>query len=234
VFLEQMSASASTISLLSVSLRAIRIGCPRHGRQGEQENVAMSTSPAQRRPAERREEILRAARTVFLDTGYDGAGLAEVATEGGLSRGSIYRYFPAGRTDLFVAVADILVGELHERLRYAARVPFSPARRMEHLIGALFAFFDETPAAYRLLFRDVWTAGDAAVVGTVVGSRAILTADIASVLADADLSAAELAAASIGILGFALANVEATLDGAADSETAWQITCRFASSVLAA
>src|SRR5689334_12211070 len=102
----------------------------------------MTAKPAQRRPAERRDEILRAARTIFLETGYDGAGLAEVATEGSLSRGSIYRYFPAGRSDLFVAVADTLIGELHERLQYAAKVPFSPARRMEHVIGALFAFFD--------------------------------------------------------------------------------------------
>ena len=192
----------------------------------------MDAKPVQRRPTERRDEIVQAARHVFLASGYDGAGLAEVASEGGLSRGSIYRYFPAGRPDLFVAVADELIGELHERLRYAARVPLSPAIRMEHLLGALFAFFDESPEAFRLLFRDVWATKEPAIEATTLASRAVLSSDIASVLADADLSADELAAASVGILGFALATIEASLGRPGTSETAWRVTCRFATALL--
>jgi AcrR family transcriptional regulator len=197
-----------------------------------QEVIVTTSTRAARRPNDRRAEIIRAARTVFFDSGYGGAGLAEVAEAGGLSRGSVYRYFPEGRPELFIAVTEDLLTELHERLRYAASVPFSPARRMEHLLGALFAFFQEAPDAYRLLFRDVWTAGDESVESAARATRALLTAAVATVISDTETSADELASASAGILGFALANVELALSGQVDVETAWRVTCEFASCQL--
>jgi AcrR family transcriptional regulator len=196
------------------------------------EVMVTTSTRAARRPNDRRAEIIRAARTVFFDSGYAGAGLAEVALAGGLSRGSVYRYFPDGRPELFIAVTEDLLTELHERLRYAASVPFSPARRMEHLLGAFFAFFQEAPDAYRLLFRDVWTAGDEAVESAAQATKALLTSAIAIVISDAESGTDALAAASAGILGFALANVELALSAEVDVETAWRITCQFATSQL--
>jgi AcrR family transcriptional regulator len=203
------------------------------------DNLARSSEPVaarppgrRLRPSDRRAEIIAAARGVFLSTGYDGAGLAEVAEAGTVSRGSIYRYFPNGRSDLFQAVAESLVSELHGRMSYAARVPFSPAKRMEHLIAAVFAYFQEQPEAYRLLFRDVWAANDPAIEANAVAARALLTSEIAQVVADAGVSADELTAASAGILGFTLANVELALAGELDAETAWSTTSRYAASQL--
>lgn len=178
------------------------------------------------RPSDRRAEIIAAARQVFLATGYSGVGLAEVASTGAVSRGSIYRYFPNGRSDLFVAVTEDLLGELHGRLRYAASVPFSPAKRIEHLIAALFAFFQEEPNAYRLLFRDVWAASDPMVEASAAATKALLTAEIASVIADAGIDADELTAISTGIFGFTMANIELSLAGEIEPEKAWAISCR--------
>jgi AcrR family transcriptional regulator len=193
---------------------------------------AAPAPPRRMRPSDRQAEIVRAARGVFLSTGYGGAGLAEVAAAGEVSRGSIYRYFPNGRTDLFIGVTEDLLAELHGRLRYAASVPFSPAKRLEHLIGAMFAFFQEEPNAYRFLFRDVWAAGDPSVEAAASATRSLLTAEIAGVIADSDLDADELAASSAGILGFALANIELSLSSEVDAETAWEVTCRFATSQI--
>jgi AcrR family transcriptional regulator len=195
--------------------------------------VDAAPKPSRRRPDDRRAEIIQAARGVFLAGGYDGAALAEVAAAGDVSRGSIYRYFPSGRNDLFAAVVDQLVTELQERLRYAASVPFSAATRMEHLVGALFAFFQEEPDAYRFLFREVWAAGEPSIEAAGLTARAMLTAEIAGVIADTDSSIEELSAASAGILGFALANVELALGGEVDAETAWKVTCSYATSQLA-
>jgi AcrR family transcriptional regulator len=183
------------------------------------------------RPSDRRAEIVAAARQVFLATGYAGAGLAEVAAVGAVSRGSIYRYFPNGRVDLFLAVTEDLLAELHGRLRYAASVPFSPAKRMEHLIAAMFAFFQEEPNAYRLLFRDVWAAGEASIEASAAATRALLTAEIAGVIADAGVSADELTATSAGIFGFTIANIELALNNEIDPETAWSISCRCATAL---
>jgi AcrR family transcriptional regulator len=190
-------------------------------------------APARRlRPSDRRAEIVAAARGVFLETGYAGVGLVEVAAAGDVSRGSIYRYFPNGRPDLFLAVTEDLLAELHGRLRYAASVPFSAAKRMEHLVAAMFAFFQEEPRAFRLLFRDVWAANEPAVEASAGAARGLLTAEIASVIADAGASADELTASSGGILGFALANIELALNNEIDPETAWAVTCRYAVSQL--
>jgi AcrR family transcriptional regulator len=186
-----------------------------------------------RRPDDRRAEIIQTAREVFLQRGYAEAGVSDMAAAGEVSRSSIYRYFPAGRPDLFLAVTDDLLGELHERLRYAAGVPFSPARRMEQLLAALFAFFQDNPAAYRFLFRDVWAAREEAVESSALAARAPLAAEIAGVVADTGASAEELATTAAGILGFALANVELTLAGQASAQTAWEVTCRFATSQMA-
>jgi AcrR family transcriptional regulator len=184
------------------------------------------------RPEDRRAEIIEAARGVFLGAGYDGAALAEVAAKGEVSRGSIYRYFPSGRADLAAAVIDQIVSELHERLRYAASVPFSASTRMEHLVGALFAFFRDEPDAYQFLFREVWAAGEPTIEAAGLAARSMLTGEIAGVLADSELPIDELTSAATGILGFALANVELVIAGEVDAETSWKVTCRYAASQL--
>jgi AcrR family transcriptional regulator len=185
-----------------------------------------------RDPGTRRAEIVDAARAIFLERGYAEIGLAEVATAGAVSRPLVYRYFPQGRPDLFVAVVEDLVGELHERLRHAASAPFSSAKRMEHLLAALFAFFTENPGAFRLLFHEVWAARDDEVSAAVVAARAPLSSEIAEVVAAAGGTAEHVLLVSTGILGCALANVELALAGSVDAEAAWRVTCAFAAAQL--
>ncbi len=59
--------------------------------------------------AERRSQILRAARAVFIDKGFIAARVEDVAKRAGLSKGAVYFYFSSKR-DLFLA----LVQEEHE------------------------------------------------------------------------------------------------------------------------
>ncbi|HEY8030067.1 MAG TPA: helix-turn-helix domain-containing protein [Gaiellaceae bacterium] len=58
----------------------------------------------------RREEILAGARRTFAEYGYEGATVARLEAETGLSRGAIFHYFP-GKKALFVALA----AEVNER-----------------------------------------------------------------------------------------------------------------------
>jgi AcrR family transcriptional regulator len=68
--------------------------------------------------AARRRQILDGARSCFARHGYDGATVAKLEEEIGLSRGAIFNYF-AGKQDLFAALAvddnrryvDLLVEE---------------------------------------------------------------------------------------------------------------------------
>ena len=53
----------------------------------------------------RREEILEAARRCFARFGYEGATVARLERESGLSRGAIFNYFES-KDDLFVALVE--------------------------------------------------------------------------------------------------------------------------------
>jgi len=183
-------------------------------------------------PEARRAEIVTTARDVFAANGYAQSGLAEVASAAKVSKGLLYHYFPDGRPQLFVSVVQELLAEFQQRLCTAAKVPFSPRTRMEHLLGALFAFFDENPSAYRLLFRDPWVAHDETVEASAIATRVQIASELAALMAASGLPADDLVAASSGLLGFALANVELCLAGQLEPEVAWRVTCEYATGRL--
>jgi AcrR family transcriptional regulator len=56
------------------------------------------------RKAARREQILEGARRCFAENGYEGATVAKLEGEIGLSRGAIFNYFPS-KEDLFIELA---------------------------------------------------------------------------------------------------------------------------------
>jgi AcrR family transcriptional regulator len=200
----------------------------------EAEASVSDTSGQRKSGPARRADIVGAARAVFLAEGYADVGLTDVAAAGEVSRGLVYRHFPRGRSELFLAVTEDLLGELQERLRYAASAPFSQAKRMEQLLAALFAFFQERPDAYRFLFRDVWAAREESIEASAVAARAPLVAEIATLIAGTDQAREEVDVASRGILGFALSAIEMALAGQVDAETAWRVACRYATSQMSA
>lgn len=63
----------------------------------------MPTSPRRRRKEARPDEIIRAALLVFARAGFNAARLDDVAAEAGVSKGTLYLYFPS-KEELFKAV----------------------------------------------------------------------------------------------------------------------------------
>ncbi len=57
------------------------------------------------RKARTREELLLAARAVFIRRGFHGATLDEIAEEAGYTKGAVYSNF-AGKDDLYLALLD--------------------------------------------------------------------------------------------------------------------------------
>jgi AcrR family transcriptional regulator len=73
---------------------------------------AVSPDPRWRRlPEERPQQILDAALAVFAEHGIDAAKLEEIATRAGVSKGTIYLYFPS-KEELFRAVIRQKIGPL--------------------------------------------------------------------------------------------------------------------------
>lgn len=51
------------------------------------------------------QQILEGARTVFLESGYEGASTGQIAKQAGVSKGTLYNYFP-DKEKLFMAVME--------------------------------------------------------------------------------------------------------------------------------
>ena len=69
-----------------------------------------------------REDLLDAARRVFLERGYHGASLELVAREAGYTKGAVYSAFTS-KTDLFLALYDREMEARRRRLEAAAADP---------------------------------------------------------------------------------------------------------------
>ena len=62
------------------------------------------------RPA-RRQQLLGAARDVFVAHGYHAAAMDEIAERAGVSKPVLYQHFP-GKLELYLALLDESIGEM--------------------------------------------------------------------------------------------------------------------------
>jgi AcrR family transcriptional regulator len=101
----------------------------------------------------RREEILDAAAPIFARHGYAGTDVQLVADALGLSKGTIYRYFPT-KERLFLGSVDRGMRRLNERIQAATEGVADPLGVMEAAIAAYLAFFREFPEFVELLVQE--------------------------------------------------------------------------------
>src|SRR5690349_19098566 len=76
-----------------------------------------------------REDLLDAARRVFLERGYHGASLELVAREAGYTKGAVYSAFTS-KADLFLALYDREIEPRRARLEAAAADPHEWLERL--------------------------------------------------------------------------------------------------------
>jgi AcrR family transcriptional regulator len=106
--------------------------------------------------ANRREAILDAARVAFADTGYHETSLDAVAERAGVSKALLYEHFSSKR-ELYVAMLEMHVRELVERISGAVAGAEPGEARMRAGLEAFFGFVEERCGAWRIMFRN---AGD--------------------------------------------------------------------------
>ena len=63
----------------------------------------------------KRRQILEGASRVFMDLGFDGASMGEIARAAGVSKGTLYAYF-GSKDELFEAIIRAEKGQAAERL----------------------------------------------------------------------------------------------------------------------
>jgi AcrR family transcriptional regulator len=111
------------------------------------------TAPRRRlSAAERRARILEEASRLFAEHGYEGTSIDRIAAAAGVSAPVVYDHFRSKRA---------LYGELlslHAAALIEATTRTEPTAALEETLRAnvasFFAFVEDHPAAWRMLFRD--------------------------------------------------------------------------------
>ncbi len=120
------------------------------------------------------EKILDAAEKVFIEVGVSGAGMAEVASAAGCSRGTLYRYFK-NRHQLHLAYVRRAAGRISERLlAETAHIQDPQKQWVERMLGAV-----------RLVRANPGTAAWFAPAASGLGTRMSQSAEVAEVMAQA-------------------------------------------------
>jgi len=118
--------------------------------------AAQTTPPPrrwQRKPGERPRQILEAAFRIFGSRGLHQATLEDVAREAGISKGTIYLYFPS-KAALFSAMLKARVNDIMPALEPSRDGSLSDVRgRLTTLGRHLYRFF-RSPA-YLAMYRSV-------------------------------------------------------------------------------
>jgi AcrR family transcriptional regulator len=100
-----------------------------------------------------RQAMLDAAEALFLEQGYQGFSMRQVAERIGYSATALYLHF-ANKDDLLFTVADEGFVRFGDQLRAAAAPATDPLQRLEQLGRAYVAFGLANPTSYRLMFIE--------------------------------------------------------------------------------
>lgn len=95
----------------------------------------MTTAPRQRRKDARPQELLEAALALFVAKGFAATRAEEVAAKAGVSKGTLYRYYPS-KDELFKAVVrENLVARIAEGAEMVARHEGSASELLTLVMG---------------------------------------------------------------------------------------------------
>jgi len=132
-----------------------------------------SKKPARSRmtAAERREQLIEIARTVFAEKGFDGASVEEIAARAQVSKPVVYEHF-GGKEGLYAVVVDREVRQLLTMMRGALQSG-SPRVLLEQAAVALLDYIEESSEGFRILVRD-------SPLGSASGSYVSIMGDIAT------------------------------------------------------
>jgi AcrR family transcriptional regulator len=121
--------------------------------------------------AERREQLIEIARTLFAERGFEGTAIEEVAARAEVSKPIVYEHF-GGKEGLYAVVVDREVRQLLSMMR-SSLTAGDPRELLEQAAFALLDYIEESSDGFRILVRD-------SPIGSESGSFVSIIGDIAS------------------------------------------------------
>jgi AcrR family transcriptional regulator len=105
------------------------------------------------RAPERRAQLLDVARRVFGNSGFHGVSMEDVAKEAGITKPILYDHF-SSKKDLYLALLDADLADLHEKVREALDSPAGNRERIRRSFQAYFDFVHEQGEGFRLMMQE--------------------------------------------------------------------------------
>lgn len=106
----------------------------------------------EREKAQRRDDILRAAKDIFFTRGFHTATVDDVAVAAEVSKGTVYLYFDTKETilaHLLLDGLDALIADL--QTAFAEGEALDAGTRLRRIAAAYLEFFQTSPDYYRLI-----------------------------------------------------------------------------------
>ena len=105
-----------------------------------------------------KETLLRSATEVFVEKGFSGARVDDIARRASANKAMIYYHF-CSKQGLYKAVLLRHIGGLHEEMGRAARPETQPLRRLTAFYGSLGRMFQERPSLPYMMLREILAGG---------------------------------------------------------------------------
>nr|NLI50222.1 TetR/AcrR family transcriptional regulator [Propionibacterium sp.] len=104
--------------------------------------------------AERREQLIDVARTLFAERGLEGTSVEEIAAHAQVSKPVVYEHF-GGKEGLYAVVVDREVRTLHDSIAAAITRPATDPRTLIELgTLALLEYIEQNTDGFRIISRD--------------------------------------------------------------------------------
>ena len=103
---------------------------------------------------ETREALLREARTLFAQYGYDGASIRRITKAANANLGAVTYHF-GSKEALYEAAAESLMRPMRERIVAATQASGTPMERLEHLVRAVFDHLQSNPDLPRFIVQTL-------------------------------------------------------------------------------
>lgn len=99
-----------------------------------------------------RNDILEAARRLFLRFGYNGVSMRAIAKEAGITTGAVYFHFRR-KSDIYAAVCLEAGDMLIQRFREGMAAASGPNRKLISIFDSFMSFFHEKREYYNILME---------------------------------------------------------------------------------
>ena len=169
------------------------------------ESSSLDTPRGVRLPREeRRQQLMAAARELFVAFGYHAAAMDDIADRASVSKPVLYQHFPS-KLHLYLALLDSSAASLIDAVRDALESTHDNKKRVHATMAAYFAFVAEPAGTYQLVFESDLTR-EPAVQDRVQQLNEMCASMVSKVIAeDTGLSEQQAHLLAYGLLGMAQA-----------------------------